>query len=57
MRLSPLFSHTTTCEKPANLTALQRELADLAIRSNAKSRRPQDHTRNVEPSKLVIRGK
>ncbi len=43
----------TPAEKPANLTALQIQLLDLAARSKVPQDRPQDARGPV----LVIRGK
>ena len=41
-------------EKPANLTSLQRELAELAARSKPV---PQDRSQGPQGPVLVIRGK
>ncbi|MGA2621885.1 MAG: hypothetical protein ABSF26_30150 [Thermoguttaceae bacterium] len=49
-------THPTPAEKPANLTALQRELAELAARSKPVAR-PQNRSHEIRGPVLVIRGK
>jgi hypothetical protein len=44
-------------EKPANLTSLQRELADLAARTKQADRPPQDRSQEIRDPGIVIRGK
>jgi hypothetical protein len=44
-------------EKPANLTSLQRELADLATRIKPANRPPQDRSQEPRGPVIVIRGK
>jgi hypothetical protein len=44
-------------EKPANLTALQLQLADLAARSQQADRPAQDRSKESRGPVLVIRGK
>ena len=47
----------TPADKPANLTSLQRELADLAARSKQADRPAQDQSQEPRGPVLVIRGK
>ena len=47
-------SHATPAAKPANLTALQLQLADVASRSKPV---PQDRSQEPRGPVLVIRGK
>jgi hypothetical protein len=50
-------THATPAERAANLTSLQRELADLAARTKPVDRPPQDHSQASGSPVLVIRGK
>ncbi len=53
------MSITTTkpAEKPANLTSLQRELAELATRTKPVDRPPQGCSQQICGPVIVIRGK
>ena len=50
-------THTAPAEKPANLTALQLQLADLAARSQQADRPAQDRSQETRGPIIVIRGK